>query len=480
MKGWREGGMDGWTDGGSARFARLLLSSCPLCHPEEEEEEERGTPLRQMHQCPLPEGPSEANLAPGNPSILRNLVCFKSCCRISCQINCSWEVPVGIVETISVLNVWYEDVAKELQPFTAGYATSILFSQNDVYILENATAWVESRTQDGRLLRSENRTFLFHQAMVCHVQENVPYEVQIRYRISHWSSYWSDWSPSVVVPVASSVVAFGFDQSLWTEWACGFEPRLPSLQGPSPDQGMVNYTLVFVLLLCQGCLTEMETFVATVCNQTSYQVALSGAAYNISLQAANKAGKALASFVRLPPEQEAGSNILNVSLSGQNFKAWWKAPVDADICFESQALGDFPLEMSSSLEDPIYVNVTKRTSHSATVRWEPPGVILACPGVLKKFVVCCQKDEEGAQTTYYDANASKREFTIPDLQPQTGYLVGVWASTDGSGKDCKAHLVFLTSPPDAKPTALAQSFLALGIFVAFLTAAGSCWHFGRK
>ncbi|XP_042299719.1 LOW QUALITY PROTEIN: interleukin-12 receptor subunit beta-1, partial [Sceloporus undulatus] len=370
--------------------------------------------------------------------------------------------------------------------------------------------------------------------LVCQVQKNVLYEVQVRYRVSHWSSYWSDWSPSMVVPaeifrspeINFTVGRLGGDglRNVTVEW-----------ERPSPDQGMVKYILEFDLP-CRNCLSEMEALSKTVYNQTSYQVALSGAAYNVSLQAANKAGEAPVSFVWLPPEQESGPSILNVSLSGQNFKAWWKAPVDAGMfCFESQVLGDFPLETpcnntglktgkiyeSSGVVKPNHCyrlaihGLSQATSVWSTLGFThlfqrnssffppsfsgrphqcqhdqanpqfghgsvgAPGALSSCPGVLKKFVICCRKDEESAQTTYYDASASEREFTIPELQPQTAYLVGVWASTDKSGKDCEAHLLFLTSPADAKMTALTLSFLTLGIFVTFLTAAGS-FNFCRK
>nr|XP_060640845.1 uncharacterized protein LOC132780969 [Anolis sagrei ordinatus] len=116
----------------------------------------------------------------------------------------------------------------------------------------------------------------------------------------------------------------------------------------------------------------------------------------------------------------------------------------------------------------------------ARVRWEPPPALSACPGATKKYVLCRRKvGEAHTETTYYNTSASSREFTFQNLDPQTAYLAGVWASTGGEGGGCWPHVSFATTHPDSKPKALDLRFLSLGIFIAFLMAAGG-FHFSQK
>nr|XP_008123126.1 PREDICTED: interleukin-12 receptor subunit beta-1 [Anolis carolinensis] len=524
----------------------------------------------------------------------RGLRCSKPCCHIHCKIQCSWEDPGAKSGAPATLHFCRGKTGHDCRSFKVGHSTSWAVLQDHVYARENSTVFVERPATDGqRSLRSEIRTYVLKMTVrfppleeseirfgrtntslrltwpetygcdrseqevrfrpqgvdnwtqgncgpgrndgigntaevLCFLDEDVPYEVQARHRISHWSSPWSKWSAAVTVPRA---IARSPTVNLTAGRLRGDGTRNVTLEWErlGPDYGEVNFTLTFDLLHCRGCVTD---WVTTVSGRTSFEADLSGAAYNISLQAANKAGGAPVSSVLLPPAQEAGPIVLNVSVSGPRFTARWRAPLDAiAFCFESHALGESPPETpctdqyleagnvyenlgtlqpnqcyhlavhgvaedsgrwstfesvhvfhrNASLEVPVRLEVLSAGSHWARVRWEPPRALSGCPGAAKKYILCCRKDgEPQTETAYYEANASSRELTFRDLDPQAAYLAGVWFSTGEEEEEptCQPHVLFATLP-DSQQTALALSFLSLGIFVAFLMAA-SGFHFSKK
>lgn len=60
-----------------------------------------------------------------------------------------------------------------------------------------------------------------------------------------------------------------------------------------------------------------------------------------------------------------------------------------------------PLWPAASLEDAIHVNVTNQTANSAVIQWQPPRPLSDCPGLLKKYIICCQKEQYSKLTCEY-------------------------------------------------------------------------------
>ncbi|XP_054837583.1 interleukin-12 receptor subunit beta-1 [Eublepharis macularius] len=519
------------------------------------------------------------------------LLCYKESCRAR-TVTCRWK-PENASKANYTLKLRYQDETMN-ESFQAGESTSFSFDQNKVSALNNVTIWVENYA-DGLIFISEKRMLQISEAVkfnapaskniimskvngiltlkwpepndcppikteartwhskdakwtsgscdsekeagggsatqlvvLCHVDKNMAQEVQIRYRTSHWSSHWSDWSESIMVPaeihespyVTYTVGQLGRDglRNLTLEW-----------EKPSMEQGEVEYRLAFILLPC-NC---KESVYATESHRTSYKTALSGAGYNISLQASNKAGSPPPYTFHLPPAQQQdsapGLPFLNSSLSGKRLTVQWPVKTSTEIyCFEEQPLGEaiqekpcteeeldasttgsssgtlepnrcyrlavhtFNFEKetwstfafthlffrNTSLEDPIQVNVTDQTTNSAILWWDPPKALSACPNALKKYIIC-YRNEQARNMTYCEANASETRYTIVGLQPETTYRVGVWASTDEGENACQALQDFLTSPPEPKTVTLALSFWYLGIFGGLLTAT-SIFCLGKK
>ncbi|XP_026554223.1 interleukin-12 receptor subunit beta-1 [Pseudonaja textilis] len=510
----------------------------------------------------------------------QNLICYKPCCEAAflCLMNCSWEA--GCKEDVNHILHLRDQTEGEIQPFEAGNQTHFIFNTDTVYARRNFTVWVESMLRDGPSWISKNHTLLIKESIkfnppsansisisrskgiltlkwpgsrtcrstlnevrmrqfnhlnwtlgncssddttkglivaTCHLEKNIRYEVQVRYRTDHWSSHWSSWSEILFVPceilrsptVNYTVGSLGKEgeRNVTLQWA-----------RPSVEQGVVNYTLSFVMLACKPCSFGLEKYNITVDNATSYHTSLSAAEYNISLVAINHAGRSPAYSFKLPPEQNAGASFLNVSLSGRRYTLEWKVD-EAHFCFEAEPLGEtlpkkdcmkpdatylFTGEMESnrcyrfavykyvikwktvgytylfhrnaSLEDAIRINVTNQTANSAVIQWKPPRALSDCPGVLKKYIICCQKEQYG-NLTYYDVNVSQTWYTIQNLQPDTVYLVGIWVSTANSKDNCKAFYRFLTKAPGI--TSLPPDFLFMGIFGGILVVI-IIFYLGKK
>ncbi|KAJ6664236.1 hypothetical protein lerEdw1_008455 [Lerista edwardsae] len=271
----------------------------------------------------------------------------------------------------------------------------------------------------------------------CHMGENIPYEAQIRFRTSDWSSLWSDWSEAIFIP-AEILESPKVDYTIGQVGNNGLRNVTLEWEKPNAEYGDVHYNLTFKLLPC-NC-EEAHLSINLTSHQTSYQTALSSAGYDIFLEVTNEAGTSPVHSLRLPPAQYAGPRFLNVSLSGRNFTLTWEAKVDSDVCcFEKQPLGEVQSQEPCKTE---YLNAM-----------------------------------ELHESSDYEANASETHYTILNLQHKTNYRVGVWAYTTGSKRICKARVPFLTSPPDPKKMALALSILYL--FGGILVITG-IFHFGKK
>ncbi|XP_058019215.1 interleukin-12 receptor subunit beta-1 isoform X2 [Ahaetulla prasina] len=512
----------------------------------------------------------------------QNLICYKPCCEAAflCLMNCSWEV--GCKEDVKHTLHLRDQAEGEISTFEVGDRTHFIFNTDTVYAQRNFTVWVESVPRNSSPQVSKNYTLLIKEATInisrskgiltlkwpgsstcrstlsevrmrqfsqinwtlgncssddtteelivatCHLEKNIRYEVQVRYRTDHWSSHWSSWSEILFVPyeilrsptVNYTVESLGKEgqRNVTLQWA-----------RPSVEEGAVSYYLTFVMLACKQCFSGFKKYSSTVNSTTSYHTALSAAEYNISLVAFNKVGHSPAYSFKLPPEQNAvlGPNFLNVNLSGRHYTLKWEGDKDFDhFCFEAQPLGEnlpkedcmrhdntylvtgeiesnkcyrfavykyikswniytwttfgytYLFHRNASLEDAIHVNVTNQTANSAVIQWKPPRPLSDCPGLLKKYIICCQKEQYG-NITYYDVNVSQTRYTIQNLQPDTFYLVGIWVSTANSKDNCKTFYRFLTKAPDPKQLPLVLSFLFMGILggILFVT---TIFYLGKK
>ncbi|XP_070588960.1 interleukin-12 receptor subunit beta-1 [Erythrolamprus reginae] len=516
----------------------------------------------------------------------QNLICYKTCCEAAslCRMNCSWEARCeeGVNHTL-----YLRDQSEgKIKKYKAGGQVYYTINTDTLYAQRNYTVWVESVLRDGSHRVSKNHTLLIKEAIkfhppsaesmqisrskgkltlkwrrsstcrstisevrmrqfnhinwtlgncssaeimedlivaTCHLEKNVRYEVQVRYRTNHWSSHWSSWSEILLVPseilrsptVNYTVESLGKEgrRNVTLQWA-----------RPSVEQGEVNYNLTFVMLACQRCIYGLEKYDITIHSATSHRVALSAAEYNISLVAFNKVGRSPAYSFKLPPEQTAvlGPNFLNINLSGRHYTVEWKVDKDfAVFCFEAQPLGEtlpkkdcmgfddtslikgemesnkcyrfavheyestwktfgyrYIFHRNASLEEAIHVNVTNQTANSAIIQWKLPRALSDCPGLLKKYIICCQKEKYG-NIKHYDVNVSQTWYTIQDLQPDTVYLVGIWVSTANSKDNCKAFYRFLTKAPDPKQLSLVLSFLFMGTFGGILIVT-TIFYLGKK
>ncbi|XP_060131204.1 interleukin-12 receptor subunit beta-1 [Zootoca vivipara] len=525
-----------------------------------------------------------ARVSGGDEGAPRNLKCFKACKTSRCLPQCSWEAGSQSGASYT-LHFWYPDQepGKRHTTVETGNATSLLLNRTHVYTELNVTVWVESQVgKDIPPLRSNNLTLVINQAVRleapkdiefsrsrghmtltwselhnccgssrenqvrmrpaahvnwttgncetrgehtargtitvrCPVEGNDPYDVQVRYRTSSRYSEWSEWSQPAFVPA---------EILRSPELHCSAEPlgedgqRRVTLEWeePSREQGEVSYNLTFALLPCL-CLDEAKT--ELVGNRTSFQAFLSGAEYNISLQAGNRVSRPPVSFCRLPAEQEAvGPTFQEVIQSGRGFSVtWgtkheviclekdpgmscedkdmqelnetsWSGVLEPDICTRLAVhrwdpekdtwwtLGLarlFHRRVSSGY--PVRLDVTP-TPTSADISWDPPALLAGCPGALQKYVLCWL-DERGEEIATYELNASETRFTISDLQPNTTYRVGVGVLTAGSEGRCRDFIPVRTRPADSKKTTLTLSFLLLGLVGGVLIAA-SAVHICKK
>ncbi|NXO65639.1 I12R1 protein, partial [Phainopepla nitens] len=314
--------------------------------------------------------------------------------------------------------------------FEVGTVTSYSLWHQEVYVLENTTAWVEARWGD-QVRRTPNHTLHLNTAvkldppaampfsktggklrvrvprprcqglelppraasehearfwrvgdsgwtqvkmlfagagMTCALGLNGTFVVQLRHKLPHWSSYWSDWSSNISVPeeiLESPVLShqlgkLGRDgqrvlrlswQVQWHPWRLSWvSPTIsPPESPPFPPQPVlkeqrdVTYKLEVHMLACGCAESEEEDTVLLGWEVTEHNLTLSGAEYQILLAAVNAAGPGPAQQLGVPPEQHADLSFKEISVAGSTVTAQWEAPVPGDaFCFEQQTLPEPP------------------------------------------------------------------------------------------------------------------------------------------
>ncbi|NWQ91707.1 I12R1 protein, partial [Burhinus bistriatus] len=291
---------------------------------------------------------------------------------------------------------------KLCQRFEAGAETTYTLNHHHVYVLTNATAWVEARWGD-HIHRTPNLTLYLNEAVKldppptgmpftktggrlqlrvpwppCHRRGRPPqwearfqrkgdrgwtqvktlfagaggdrwdvtctlgaegtFEVQLRHKLPHWSSYWSDWSSSIFVP-EEILASLELSYQLGKLGRDGQRVLRLGWQQAPKEQGNVTYTLRARMLACRCTEPAEEDTVVLGMEVTTHNLTLSGAEYEILLTAANAAGPGPVRQLRVPAEQHADLSFKDVSMAGSTVTARWEAPSPGfAYCFEQQPL----------------------------------------------------------------------------------------------------------------------------------------------
>ncbi|KAM6332103.1 interleukin-12 receptor subunit beta-1 [Alca torda] len=514
--------------------------------------------------------PSGTAAAPG-------FSCWKQCGSRS--FHCSWP-PLGPSGNTSYLLTLCYASRGQCQQFQAGTGTTYTLNYRHVYVLINATAWVEARW-GGHVHRTPNLTLHLDKAVKlhppptgmpftktggqlrlrvprppCHNQGPPPpqrearfrrkgdrswtqvkmpfagagvtcslgrdgaFEVQLRHKLPHWSSYWSNWSSSIFVP-EEILESPELSYQLGKLGRDGQRVLRLGWQRAPEEQGDVSYTLCTRMLACRCAQPAEEDTVELGTEVTAHNLTLSGAEYEILLTAANAAGPGPARALRVPAEQRADLSFKDISVAGSTVTARWEAPSPGiTYCFEQQPLllgaskqdiciqREFPAKSihvekgaldtpacyrlavhgwapargwstfalqhhyasNASLARPIHTNASDAT---VVLQWSP-SPRAACPGALAKYLIC--HAAKGDNVTYAEADAAASHFTLRNLRPGTAYKVGVWEVAAESRGTCRTSQDFHTK---ALGAVWKSNLMYLGILLA-LPAVATVYQLSKK
>ncbi|NWS61989.1 I12R1 protein, partial [Chunga burmeisteri] len=508
--------------------------------------------------------------------------CWKQCG--SRRFLCSWP-PHGPAGNTSYLLTLCYAVPRPCQRFKAGTRTTYTLKHHDVYVLTNTTAWVEARWGD-HVHRTPNLTLYLNEAVkldpppagtpftktggllrlpwpLCHRGGRPPqrearfrrmgdhgwtqvkmafagaggdrqdvtcalgghgaFEVQLRHKPPHWSSYWSDWSSSIFVP-AEILESPALSHQLGKLGQDGQRVLRLGWQRAPKEQGDVTYTLRAHMLACRCAEPAKEDTVELGTEVTMHNLTLTGAEYEILLTAANAAGPGPTRQLHVPAEQRADLGFKDIRVAGGTVTARWEAPSPGFIyCFEQQPLPgapkpgvcirrDFPAKSihveqgleapvcyrlavhgwapargwstfalqhhytgNASLAVPILINAS--TGDAAVILQWSPSPRAACPGVLVKYLIC--HAAEGDNVTYSEADAAASHYTLQNLRPGTAYRVGVREVTMESGGTCGAWWHFQTKALGPQGAAWKSHLKYLGISLC-LPAMAAIYQLSKK
>ncbi|XP_059726062.1 interleukin-12 receptor subunit beta-1 [Haemorhous mexicanus] len=357
-------------------------------------------------------------------------------------------------------------------------------------------------------------------SVTCALGVNGTFVVQLRHKPPHWSSYWSDWSSNISEEILRRPV---LSHQLGRLGRDGQRVLRLSWQPVLMEQKDVTYRLNVSMLACGCAGSDEEDTVELGGEVTEHNLTLSGAEYEILLTAANAAGQGPAQQLRVPAEQRADLSFKEISVAGSTVTAQWEAPVPGDaFCFEQQTLPEPPKQgVCSQQEFPansiheqrgalgargchrlaVHGRDTERgwatfalwhryTSNDsldvpfnistggteAVLRWEP-SPRAACPGALAKYLVC--HVAEGDNVTYSEVDATASNYTLQNLQPGTGYRVGVWEVTEDSERTCSAWWPFQTKALGPQGAPWSGNLSYLGIWLG-VPAAAAIYHLSKR
>ncbi|GAB0200625.1 interleukin-12 receptor subunit beta-1 [Grus japonensis] len=359
--------------------------------------------------------------------------CWKQCG--SRWFLCSWP-PHGPAGNTSYLLTFCYTMPRLCQRFKVGTRTTYTLKHHQVYVLTNATAWVEARWGD-HFHRTPNLTLYLNNAVKldpppagmpfnksggwlqlqvpwppCHSGSQPPqwearfrrmgdhgwlqvtckmamakdnsvtcalgghgaFEVQLRHKLPHWSSYWSNWSSSFFIPeeiLASPVLSY----QLGKLGRDGQRVLRLAWQPAPEEQGHVTYTLRARMLACRCTKSAEEDAAVLGTEVTAHNLTLSGAEYEILLMAANAAGMGPTQRLHVPAEQHAGT-LEALACYRLAVHGWTPAWGWSTFATRHHYAGNVPIHINASARD---ATIVLQWSSSARA---------ACPGVLAKYLIC--------------------------------------------------------------------------------------------
>ncbi|XP_067417129.1 interleukin-12 receptor subunit beta-1 [Emydura macquarii macquarii] len=505
-----------------------------------------------------------------------DLLCYRKCNQ--CDFICTWRAEATAGNATYFLKFCYHSTSP-CKEFKTGPSTHYSIRYRNVRVLPNLTAWVESHS-GGRVGRTQNITLQLENAIkldpppekitfsksngalklrlpkpeawavrhgplrrearyrrmkgtewaqvacqtpdeddgkdktvICNLETNAAFEVQIRHKTSHWSSYWSNWSKSIFVPeeiLASPEVNY----TVGRVGRNGQRNVTFYWQGAHEEQGDVTYRLAVHMLACP--CTEPEEEIVLGKNTTTLSLALSAAAYHISMSASNAAGRGPRQTYRIPPGHDTEISFLNVSSAGTSVTVQWAAKTNGTFyCFEKQPQEEAQIHAErlqkqffendiyvdtgtveprrcyriavhglgpeqhwstfgstyyfatnstaeyASLDGPIHIQ--NITVNSAVLQWKP-SPLSECPGLLKKYIICWTSEQDN-HTTHNETNSSATLYTLKDLQPGSSYRVGIQAATADKNGSCSPQHQFKTTKLDPNPAEWKLNLRFISIFL---------------
>ncbi|XP_064353433.1 interleukin-12 receptor subunit beta-1 isoform X2 [Dromaius novaehollandiae] len=468
-----------------------------------------------------------------------DLACFRPCSSRS--FLCRWPPwgPAG--DTTYVLTLCYA-APRLCKEHVAGGRAALSLRPHWLYVLTNATAWVEARWGQHRQ-RSRNLTLYLDEAVKldppsagagfskaagwlrlrlrrppCHrgnrpLQREARYrgtddgvwtqvacgserrrdggdgeeeavscslggsgavELQLRHKPQHWSSYWSDWSEPIFIP-EELLEAPALHHELGHLGGGGQRRLRLRWQPPRRQQGDVRYALRVRMLPCRCAEPAGEEELALGAEATGHELTLCAAAYDVTLTAANAAGPGPPRHLRVPAEQRAELGLAGVSAAGGAVTVRWEAAGSGlAYCFEKQPLAgaprqdacvrrDFPAKSlhveRASLAESVRINAS---SDSAVLQWQP-SPRAACPGVLKKYIICY--GPEGHGLAHGEADAAARRYVLGGLRPGTAYRLGIREVTAEPDGACAARWHFQTKALGPRPAPWKPNLRYLGVLL---------------
>ncbi|KAM6993188.1 LOW QUALITY PROTEIN: interleukin-12 receptor subunit beta-1 [Passerculus sandwichensis] len=375
------------------------------------------------------------------------------------------------------------------------------------------SSWTQVACETVMVTTTEN-------SVTCALGVNGTFVVQLRHKPPHWSSSWSDWSSNISEAILRRPVLSHQLGKLGTD---GQRALRLSWQPVLVEHKDVTYKLDIAMVAC-GCAESMEEGSVKLSGEvTEHNLTLSGAEYRVLLTATSAAGHGPARQLRVPAGQSADLSFKEISVAGSAVTAHWEAPVPGEaFCFEQQtlpeppeqgvcipqefpansthvqegALGEqgchrlavhgwdtergwatFALWHHYSGNDSLDVPFNISTGDSeAVLRWEP-SPRAACPGALAKYLIC--HVAEGDNVTYSEVEATASNYTLQNLQPGTGYRVGVWEVTEDSESACRAWWPFQTRVLGPQGAPWRGNLSYLGIWLG-VPAAAAIYHLSKR
>ncbi|XP_010181529.1 PREDICTED: interleukin-12 receptor subunit beta-1 [Mesitornis unicolor] len=498
-----------------------------------------------------------AALARGGTTTAPGFSCWKECSPR--RFLCSWPPHGPAGNTSYVLTLCYT-TRRLCQRFEAGARTTYVLSRHRIYVLTNATAWVEAHW-GGHVHRTPNLTLYLNEAvkldppligmpftktaswlrdladarnrirpgfvgitqakpwirvmtMMDEIRPLIPsetphswgpptplgccqdgpgaaamvmceavtgedesvtcalggasaVEVQLRHKLPHWSSYWSDWSSSILIP-EEILASPALSHQLGKLGRDGQRVLRLGWQRTPVAQGNVTYTLLARMTTCP-CTEPAQENIA-VHDIGFMDVSVAGGTVMAQWEALSSG---LANCFEQQPLAEAPKSIcVQQDFSAKSIHVE-TGVLDTPACYRfavhgwapAQGWATFALQhhyaSNASLAVPIHIDAGAEDD-AVVLQWSP-SPRAACPGALAKYLLC--HAAEGDNVTYTEVDATASHYTLQNLQPGTIYRVGVREVTVESGGTCGPWWYFQTKTLGPQGAAWKSHLKYLGLLL---------------